>query len=71
MMQNSLQDEWIKIAESIREELEKTVPFMPTMKPDEKKNFIEAVQAALWFEHHCHLWDKNMDAALAILPFGD
>lgn len=62
---------WIALADSIRAEVEKLVPLMPAMKPEEVKTLIDAAQAALWLDNRARSFEKNIDLELARVCYGD
>jgi hypothetical protein len=64
------QDAWLDITRRVRVELEKRIPEMGAMKPDELKTFIDTLNQAIWMnEQSCEL-DKKIEIELARLPYG-
>jgi hypothetical protein len=65
------QDAWIEIARRGRTELEKQIPLMGAMKPEELKTFIGALTDTRWLNEKALVFDKDVDDALAKLPYGN
>lgn len=59
-MTSASQDHWQDIMDGVRSQLEKQVPLMPAMTPEEQKLFIEAINAARWGEEETRCFDVEV-----------
>ncbi len=57
------QDDWQQIAASVRIALEKRIPDMAAMSPEELLKFVEAMDKAETFELYAGLHDERQHAA--------
>ncbi len=65
------QDAWVEIARSVRSQIEKLVPQMGAMKPEEVKTFIDALNQARWMNEAALAFDKTVENENAKLPYGN
>jgi hypothetical protein len=62
-MDSAAQDQWVEIAETIRQQIAKRIQYMPEMTNEGIKDIIAAAQAAYWLEINAAAFDKHLDEA--------
>lgn len=55
------QDAWVALAETVRVKLAELTQFIPIMKPDEVKQFMDSLSDAFWFHRRALTWDKWLE----------
>ena len=61
------QDAWIALAESVRTELAKLVPFMSAMNTEEVSRLIASIKDAMILELNARTFDKDVELYLSRL----
>jgi hypothetical protein len=62
-MDSAAQDQWVEIAETIRQQIAKRLRHLPQMTNEDVKDVINAAQAAYWLEINAAAFDKHLEEA--------